>query len=217
MVAHSLAARIRWLIILAIARPMLGANDIGLGNARPLLVVLDDGWGAARDWQKRMNYLSSIVANGEQQARLMALATTTPKSRSSDIRLDRASALKPILGTLAPQALNSDRVALLERLRKNFAGIAGLEIIWLSDGLDAGTAGTFAKGLALLPTARRQCRSSRRNPSHGRRFIRSSHRQRRHKGNRTSALHRNRPHHHLARGRRQRAKSGRAAAGFRID
>ena len=28
------------LIILAIARPMLGANDIGLGNARPLLVAV---------------------------------------------------------------------------------------------------------------------------------------------------------------------------------
>jgi hypothetical protein len=138
------------LIILAIARPMLGANDAGLGNNRPLLVVLDDGWGAARDWQKRMNYLSSIIANGEQQARLMALATTTPKSRSSDIRLDRASALKPILGTLAPQALNTDRAALLERLRKNFAGIAGLEVMWLSDGLDAATAETFAEGLAAL-------------------------------------------------------------------
>jgi hypothetical protein len=138
------------LIILAIARPMLGANDVGLGNTRPLLIVLDDGWGAARDWQKRMAYLSSIVANGEQQARLMALATTTPKSRNAEIRLDRASALKPILGTLAPQALNTDRVALLERLRKNFAGLAGLEIIWLSDGLDAGTAETFAEGLAAL-------------------------------------------------------------------
>src|SRR6185295_1777666 len=142
------------LIILAIARPMLGANDVGLGNARPLLVVLDDGWAAARDWQKRMNYLSDIVANGEQQGRLMALATTTPKSRNSEIRLARASTLKSVLGTLAPHALNTDRVALLERLRKEFAGLAGVEIIWLSDGVDAGTAGTFAAGLAALANGR---------------------------------------------------------------
>ncbi|MGH6874184.1 MAG: BatA domain-containing protein, partial [Aestuariivirgaceae bacterium] len=59
------------LIILAVARPMLGANEVGLGNARPLLIVLDDGWAAARDWQKRVNYLSDIIGNGEQQGRLM--------------------------------------------------------------------------------------------------------------------------------------------------
>src|SRR5688572_32058448 len=64
------------LIILAVARPMLGANDVGLASARPLLIVLDDGWAAARDWQKRMNYLSDIIGNGEQQGRLLALATT---------------------------------------------------------------------------------------------------------------------------------------------
>ena len=179
--ADSLAACIRPLIILALAREMLGANDIGLGNAGPLLVVLDDEWGAAQDWRKPLNYLCSVIANGEQQARLMALATTTPKSRSSDIRLDRASALKPILGTLAPQALDGDRVALLERLRKNFLVSPGFEVIWLSDGLDAGTAETFAEGLAALPTAGRQCGRRAAIRRHGRRFLRSRHRQGRHK------------------------------------
>ncbi len=81
----------------------------------------------------------------------MALATTTPKSRNSDIRLDRASALKPILGTLAPQALNTDRLALLERLRKNFADARRYsKSSGFHDGLDAGTAETFAEGLAAL-------------------------------------------------------------------
>jgi hypothetical protein len=138
------------LIILAIARPMTGATQLSAKDAGPLLIVVDDGWAAARDWQKRIDYLDGLVSDGEQNGRLMALAGTTPKSRKADLPLAAASVLRSSIGALAPQALEPDRLAILERLKQAFGTVQELDVVWLTDGIDYGTAARFADGLSAL-------------------------------------------------------------------
>lgn len=138
------------LVILAIARPMTGAAHLTAKDAGPLLVIVDDGWAAARDWQKRIDYLDGLVNDGERNGRLMALAGTTPRSRKADLRLGAASVLRSSVGALYPQALDPDRMAALERLKQAFGTIKELDVVWLTDGIDYGTAARFADGLSAL-------------------------------------------------------------------
>jgi hypothetical protein len=142
------------LMILALARPMIGQDRAGAATDGPLLVVVDDGWASARDWQKRLDYLAGLATAGEQDGRAMALITTAPKSRNPEIRLVAASQLRSGLGALLPQALEPDRIAALDRLKQAFSGIEKLDIVWLSDGIDYGSATAFAQGLSGLANGR---------------------------------------------------------------
>ncbi|HEY7763398.1 MAG TPA: DUF4159 domain-containing protein [Aestuariivirgaceae bacterium] len=138
------------LVILAVARPMTGATDLTGGRGVPLLVVVDDGWAAARDWQKRVDFLSGLVDSEQQSGRTMAIATTTPRARYPDLKLMPASDLRRGLSALTPVALEPDRSATLSRLRTAFGALPAPDVVWLSDGIDHRTAATFAQGLQGL-------------------------------------------------------------------
>ena len=142
------------LIILAIARPMTGARDVNAGASGPMLVVLDDGWAAAREWQKRLDYLDGVFDSAEQGRRDLALVTTVPPARPAEIRLEPASSLRSGLAALSPQSLAPDRTSTLKRVGQAFADAQSLDIVWLSDGIDYGTATSFAEGLKALAGGR---------------------------------------------------------------
>jgi hypothetical protein len=138
------------LIILSVARPMLGEPATAERSDSPLLIVIDDGWAAAHDWSKRAEFLDQLLREGEASGRQMALATTAPRSEPQQLALGAALQLRQRIAGLLPQALDTDRMALLARLKSAFADIRSLDVVWMSDGIDAGTANDFAKGLASL-------------------------------------------------------------------
>ncbi|MBM3560779.1 MAG: hypothetical protein FJX53_13085, partial [Alphaproteobacteria bacterium] len=53
------------LVILALARPILGPPTL-LRTGGPLVVVVDNGWSAARDWPAREAALDSLLAEAER-------------------------------------------------------------------------------------------------------------------------------------------------------
>src|SRR6185312_4480212 len=53
------------LIILSVARPMLGEPATAERSDSPLLIVIDDGWAAAHDWSKRAEFLDQLLREGE--------------------------------------------------------------------------------------------------------------------------------------------------------
>ena len=53
-------------IILAVAGPLLNASSVRDRSADPLLLVVDDGWASAQDWQPRAQLISDILAEAEQ-------------------------------------------------------------------------------------------------------------------------------------------------------
>src|SRR5579883_552089 len=68
------------LVILGLAQPLL--NPLGPhGGEGPLLVVIDNGWAAARDWGARQRALSGLLYGAERDGRpVMLLATAPPAS-----------------------------------------------------------------------------------------------------------------------------------------
>ncbi len=141
------------LVILAVARPILGESAAGPED-EPILLVIDDGWQAARNWKLRQDYLRELLNRAERQSRTVAIATTTRRTRPEGLELSTAARARENVAIIEPRALDTDRLALLDRLRAAFAQLPGLQVVWLSDGIDNGTATAFARGLAELAAGR---------------------------------------------------------------
>src|SRR5271168_2956197 len=56
------------LIIIALAHPLLNPQA-RLAGAGPVVLVIDDGWAAARDWSRRQAAASDILAAAEREDR----------------------------------------------------------------------------------------------------------------------------------------------------
>ena len=137
------------LIILAVARPLLVEDEAtGLTGDR-LLIVVDDGWAAARAWPERERMLGQFIDAAERAGAPVALAVTAPRAQAPDLRFRPAAETRETAAAIAPRALETDRMALLERLQSQLEPSA-LQVVWLADGLDSGDARAFAEGLQGL-------------------------------------------------------------------
>ncbi len=137
------------LVILAVAGPRIPPpSKIALTADGPLLVVVDDGWAAARNWPRIMETLEGLLDEAAHRNRPVVLATTVTGVAAPDLVARRAEEVRKGLAALIPKALTPDRLRLLERLRGQ--GVRVTQAIWLSDGLDYGHAREFADGLTVM-------------------------------------------------------------------
>src|SRR6516162_7342383 len=65
------------LVIVAAAHPLLNPQA-RLGASGPILVIVDDGWAAARDWPARQSTLADLLAEAEREDRQVVLVATAP-------------------------------------------------------------------------------------------------------------------------------------------
>lgn len=138
------------LVILGVSSPAFAPGGIPGPGSAPLLIIVDNGWPAAKDWDRRRAKLIETLQEARVSNVPVSLATTVPESRPSDLSARDAAAALASAQTLEPVALTPDRPALLSRLQAEFGAAGALRIIWLSDGLDHGTAASFATGLRGL-------------------------------------------------------------------
>ena len=137
-------------LILAVAHPLLVPSDATRLAGNPLLVVVDDSWAAAKDWDRRLSVLQDLAATAQQAGVPVTIAATSPTTRPADLTPQAAHDAGSRITALSPKALQPDRLTLLKRLTPTFADNSGLNVVWLSDGLDHGTANAFAQGLLAL-------------------------------------------------------------------
>ena len=133
-------------LILAVAHPKNSEKSIIAQGTGPLLLIVDDGWAAAKNWPKRVEAMQTILIEAQNAGRVVTLATTTPTVRQSNLTEVAASDAINSLRALQPQALSTDRAALLKRLDDERPKPG--QVIWLTDGLDSGSAQSFATGLS---------------------------------------------------------------------
>ncbi len=136
------------LIALGLAQPLLNPSA-QLSGSGPLVLVVDDGWAAARGWSARQNVLDDLLARADREGRAVVLLTTAPGELDEPITvsglLTAAEARRRAQG-MAPKPWPVDRAAAL-------AALEGLElpgsahVVWLSDGLDDGQAESLAARL----------------------------------------------------------------------
>ncbi|MGH7093926.1 MAG: BatA domain-containing protein, partial [Stellaceae bacterium] len=65
------------LIILALAHPLMNPRS-QLPGSGTLILAIDDGWAAARDWQQRQTAALDVLAEAGRENRPVVLLTTAP-------------------------------------------------------------------------------------------------------------------------------------------
>lgn len=133
------------LIILAMAGPLWNPPASTGAGRGPILLMIDDGWPAAPAFEQRLRVAEQIVGSAESAGRAVAFVTTAKPV--VEIGIDTPAAVRERLRSLEPSPHTPDRAALLGPLTRFLQAQAEAEIIWLSDGIDAGGAETFIQRL----------------------------------------------------------------------
>ncbi len=132
-------------LIVAVAHPLAKKDGVSVQSTGPLLVIVDDGWAAAKNWPQRQEALHNILEDARDANRIVTLATT---SQASDLTSMAASDALNLARTLKPKALSTDRLSLFAKLKAQ--NVKADQVLWLTDGTDAGTASAFSAGLTAL-------------------------------------------------------------------
>jgi hypothetical protein len=140
------------LIIFAVSHPLYAPGRVDTLSKAPLLLVVDDSWAAAKDWDKRREIMAEILEGAASAGATVTLATTTPQLRPQALEPQAAADAAARAATLEPRAIDPDREGLLAALAGRFANQPAPRVVWLTDGIDDGKAKAFAEGLLGLGT-----------------------------------------------------------------
>ena len=153
------------LVIFALARPLLNPSG-DLPGSGPLMLVVDDGWAAARSWPQRQAAMMDMLDKAERAARPVIVATTAPADTGEvpeATGLLRAAEARTLLRALQPKPWAVDRAAAQARIdRIKPAGQAFA--VWLSDGVAGPKDSDFARRLQELGGLRVLAPATERNP-----------------------------------------------------
>ena len=135
--------------IFALAEPLYDPTPVARGDG-PLVLVVDNGWPSAAQWQTRQAAMSRALTGATRDDRPILIAATAELAPVTAQFLDPARALKTIQD-MVPRPWLPDRAKTLAQLQEmRFEGTP--QIMWMSDGLDHGNARAFADGLGRLGT-----------------------------------------------------------------
>ncbi|HWT96568.1 MAG TPA: DUF4159 domain-containing protein [Terriglobales bacterium] len=128
------------LAILALAQPLWNAANEA-GARRDLVLVLDDGWASAANWQEHQSIALELIADTDRRGGKVTLLATAPQADGSPIapRLMSAGDARAVVAGLTPQPWVVDRKT-ATTLLNNLNAAGDSEIVWLSDGVAVGSA-----------------------------------------------------------------------------
>ncbi len=146
------------LVIVGLARPILGPGGTGAAGEGTLLLAIDDGWAAAADWPVRMAAATAALERAGREGRRAALLATAPSETNEPPRVIGPMPVEDLrarLAALRPKPWAPDHAAALAAFQAwRAATPGGIGSFLLSDGLEhaapesAGTAAPLAAALA---------------------------------------------------------------------
>lgn len=140
------------LIILALAKPVLNPDkQYSLAGDGPLVLVIDNGWSAAKGWQQRLASAERLIDEAQSNRRAVIIVETAHAAQTRTMKLESPGDARATLQSLLPQPFAPNRLAALKQLQKTLKDSAEKPpaIVWLSDGIDHnGNSREFMDGLA---------------------------------------------------------------------
>lgn len=124
------------LAILAVAGPVWNPVRDAAALRGPLLLVIDNGFGAATDWPERLAIAEGRVAAAARDGRPVALVGLA--EAPAEIALSEPRAALERLRAFALQPHAPDRAAHLQRLEAFWRAQPQAETVWIADGLGLG-------------------------------------------------------------------------------
>jgi hypothetical protein len=136
-------------VIAALAEPLYDPTPVARG-AGPLVMVVDNGWPSAAQWDVRQAAMQRGLTGATRDRRPVMIVATAETAPVITQFLDPGQALKTVQD-MVPRPWLPDRAKTLGQLRQ-IKFQATPQIMWFSDGIDHGNARAFADGLAKIGT-----------------------------------------------------------------
>ncbi|GHD62915.1 double-region [Thalassobaculum fulvum] len=138
------------LVILAVSRPLFPSGT-AIPEGGPIVLVIDDGWAAGRDFESRRQRALRILDQAERENRPVALLTTAARrpGEAREIELAPAARVKAAVGALTPRPWPIDARSagdLLDRLTPAHGAVA----VWIRTDEAAPGAAELAARLQRL-------------------------------------------------------------------
>jgi hypothetical protein len=133
------------LVIIAAAGPLWNPPVATSSGASSLALLIDDGWSAAAHWEARLRTAEDIIARAEADNRGIALVPLSETVR--DISLEPPAAARVRLRQLKPRPHTVERTDAIPNVGRFLAATPDVEVVWLSDGVDAGRGADFIDAL----------------------------------------------------------------------
>ncbi|PHP67427.1 RNA-binding protein [Zhengella mangrovi] len=139
------------LVIVALAGPIFKPREaVVLGDA-PLVLVIDNGWASAPDWERRRETAATLIGDAGEAGVPVVLALTAEKPNAEIGPFDAATA-RDRLAAAEPRPVSVDRVTALSRIAETLDDQTGVTLALLTDGLASeGDARAFAQLQGLTP------------------------------------------------------------------
>ena len=131
--------------LIGLAQPVLNPSERVAAGDGPLLVIMDQGWSSAPDWDQRVSAARSVLDEAERDGREVYFWRLADGAVP---QLGTAAGAKRMLASLTPAAWAPDHAAALQTLDEG--NLAPGQTIWLHDGLDHGMTGSLLERLADL-------------------------------------------------------------------
>ena len=119
------------LVIIALAQPILSPDAQPAAGDGAALIVVDNTFGAAADWEARTDAATSLIGEAEAAGRAVILVGSA--EAAAPLAPQDAAAARETLAALEPRPWGARRADLAGRLAGLEAGTAA----WLADGLAA--------------------------------------------------------------------------------
>lgn len=136
-------------IIFAMAGPVWNPLPAGEAGEGPLLILIDDGWPAAPNWDRRIAAAAERIEAAGRRSQPIAIVAASDAGREMTL-VDESKALER-LRAIKPAPFVPDRLAVLAVLEKFTGDHPNGSIVWIADGIELGHARDFAAKLAALP------------------------------------------------------------------
>lgn len=136
-------------IILAIADPVFNPRSNTLAGNGPLVLVIDNSWATATDWERRVETADALIGDAESKDLPVSIVFTADSEHNAVP--GSAIVARTRMAAASPQPLRPNREAAVNALRTALNGTPPGTLAFLSDSIDAGDTKVMAELAALSP------------------------------------------------------------------
>jgi hypothetical protein len=138
-------------VILAIANPTFNPRTNTLAKSGPLVLLIDNGWATAADWDRRVQTADALIGDADSSDTPIVIAFTA--SQTNDPVPGSAAAARDKLHAAAPAPLVPDRARALQSVKAALGGAHPGTLVFISDGIASGDKDDTVQQLSALGAA----------------------------------------------------------------
>ncbi|EMS96256.1 transmembrane protein [Agrobacterium tumefaciens str. Cherry 2E-2-2] len=138
-------------VIFALADPVVNPRNNSIAGSGPLVLVVDNSWASAPDWERRVATAQALIGDAERADRPVSISFTADAEHdavpgTTAVALEKLAAAKP-------KPLVPDRVRTTEAITEALNGTAPGTIAYIADGVQTAQDESAMRTLASLSPA----------------------------------------------------------------